>query len=168
MGKPGTTENGKQAANWGEYADAQVAAVIEHLRGSRGRLGRIVRQLAAQPGVLAVSDETAPPGIVADFPVDGAERLIVQRAATQLSVEASTTLQLALPSNVKRLGLTIVNRGTVGATVCLSDNSGAAGQGIWLAPNGGAWDGRLGNMLWCGNISLIADSGTTDVSVVEV
>lgn len=92
-----------------------------------------------------------------------ASAIVTQLAG--VSVTTSTTAVLA--SVATRKGCQIVNTGTAGVTLTLGATA-VAKQGIWLAANGGAWDGMIGPCLWTGIVNAISDSGTNVVTVVAV
>lgn len=77
-----------------------------------------------------------------------------------------------LSANVNRQGSTFVNTGTTGVTLTLGSTAAtpvaSAKTGIWIAPNGGSWDGLIGSVVWTGLVQAISDSGTNTVTVVEV
>ena len=68
------------------------------------------------------------------------------------------------------MGGRIVNTGSVAVTLYLTERAVpvVGVPAVWLAPSGGTWDMRLGNVLWCGNVSAIAASATSTLTVAEV
>lgn len=104
---------------------------------------------------------------VHDSPVRGKTRLsISDRRVTGndgLTLTAAAAALLVVPELPGRLGGSIVNSGANPVTLYLSA-PGRAQTGVgalWLAANGGSWDFRLGNVLWCGPVSAISALGTT-------
>lgn len=145
-------------------------AVLEHLDTQRQvieLLEKIVRQSESLTPDLVISDADVNGEIDVSFPINGVCRAMIRRTAVSSSWTIGTSSQLVLPANSRRLGVTIVNTGTVGCTITPGETATQYG-GIWIASGGGAWDGRISHLLWSGNISAIADSGTTTLSVVEV
>ena len=88
-----------------------------------------------------------------------------ETSTTNSTVTATTASSTALAANTLRLDATITN---YGATGCFLSRSGTAtaGQGIYLAPNGGSY--TIGqNNLYKGIISCITASSTTTLAISQ-
>lgn len=148
----------------------QVAANVELGKHSQF-LQAILAQLRTQVLQVAVGDTQQQELSLNNFPVAGAKRVIAQRNGAGYDFfSVPTTGALVLSVNEGRLGGQIVNSGANAVVLYLWAN-GAAGAGkpaIWLAPNGGSWDFRLGNLTWCGSVSAVAQTGASTLSVAEV
>lgn len=119
---------------------------------------------------LAVGDFQGREMVLDQFPVPGAKRVIVGRTGNGFdSLAVPTTGVLALPPNEGRLGMRLVNSGATNAIILyLADQKRAGIPAVWLAPAGGAWDGRLGNVLWAGNVFAVAQLGASALTGGEV
>jgi hypothetical protein len=137
--------------------------------------------VSANTPTLALTDESVPPLLNADFPAPGMSRLVVPRKASGgvIPVPSIAAANLILAANSNRAALTIVNMGQADCLLPLApeaDAGSAIAGAIFLVAHGGSWDGRLGPPLWCGSISAIAlatESGEevleeTELAVVEV
>lgn len=135
-------------------------------------LAQMLDQLGTSPITVAVTDTEVSPGAEVEFPVPGTARQTIKRSAVGgLISVTSAAAAVVLLANNRRLGCSIINKGTAGVTLYLCKPgdvpSGAQAQ-IWVGPGGGAWDGRLGNLLWCGNVSAVSDGATGNLAVTEV
>lgn len=149
---------------------AELLAVVQ-------RLGE--QLVAERSGIiqLCVTDREPAQFQMRNFPVPGAQRLIVRRPGSgglfTLTQNIPTVLVAA---NENRLGLTLVNAGThaitiFGATDLLEPGSSAplaAGAPQAILAAGASWDGRLGNLQWCGSVIALDTTGGATVSVWEV
>lgn len=127
-------------------------------------LDALRHEMASDPGLLAPSDGAVPAQAISkDFPFPGATRVIVKRTPIGPNPPAAGT-GLLWEDNVNRLGGTVVNKATAGLTLYLSDQVRPGTGTIWLAPNGGSWDFRLSNVVWCGNVYAVADTGAVNVA----
>jgi hypothetical protein len=140
-------------------------------------LQRIADQTGAGIQSAAVTDDETPPDLIVDFPIKGSERILIQRSATGGAVGlVVASYANVLPSNNRRIGGTIVNRGEADARLLLTTAqlAGAPGtQGafgsITLKAGGGSWDMRLGPLLWAGNICAAAiKTGAIEVTTLDV
>jgi hypothetical protein len=96
--------------------------------------------------------------IMEKFPVTGAKRVLVYRTGNgfdNFAVPAAPGA-LVLPANEARLGLRLANSGATNAIVLYLAESQRAGVPAIYLPAGASWDGRLGNVLWAGNITAVA------------
>lgn len=123
---------------------------------------------------IIVTDQEVAELIMRNFPMKGMSRWVVRRTGNGFSAFAVTVaFQLLLPANENRLGLRVRNSGAAnGVTLILSKDLAADGApllagapSIWLPPNGD-WDGKIGDLLWGGSISV--GGATSTVTVAEV
>jgi hypothetical protein len=143
---------------------AQSYEMINRHLGQQDTIISLLEQAAAEDGpglqTLAVTEDEVPGGIEVDFPVLGARRWLIPRLATGGSFAVPSSLVTLLPSNNRRLGGTIVNRGEADCKLFLASPARAASQAglgeIFLTAHGGSWDFRVGSLLWCGSICAIA------------
>jgi len=115
--------------------------------------------------------------VLDQFPVAGCKRIIAYRTGNGTDAQAVATGTyaapingLVLPANEARLGGAIVNTGTVAVNLYLTDRPVpvVGVPALQLQPNGGSWDFRLGSLLWCGHVSAVAATGTSNLTVAEV
>lgn len=117
--------------------------------------------VAVSPPSLALTDESVPPVVNANFPVPGQTRQVVPRKATGglVSVPSLTVPTLVLAANSERSAGSIVNCGSADVFLILAPAEAASGPAIgllYLVAKGGSWDMRLGPPLWCGSVSALA------------
>lgn len=156
----------------GYYAElcAELAETNRLLRG-------MLTQDRAGIEQLCVTDREPAQATMENFPTVGARRLIVRRqgAGGLFALAAGVPLAVLQP-NENRLGGTIVNAGAGAVTLFLAGDLLTPGGGsplaqgapqIQLVANGGTWDLRLGNLLWCGSVIAQA-AANSSVTVVEV
>lgn len=156
MGIPGT--NG-----YAGMIDQHLALIGEN----NDLLAAIVGALDARPDMLAITDD-GPTLVSKDFPYEGAVRAVVRRTATGANQPAAGVPGLLFGTNVNRLGGSVVNKGAAGVTLYLASGALAGSGTVWLSPNGGAWDFKLSDAVWCGNVYAVADSGNVNVAAAEV
>lgn len=127
------------------------------------------------PGVqtLAITERELGGGVEVDFPVEGGTRWLIPRLATGGSFEVPEGFVQLLEHNNRRLGGTIVNRGTHDVILILASAQTASGQAaglgeVFLKQGGGSWDFRLGSLLWCGSVCARALGGESIVTITEV
>lgn len=149
---------------------AHVAQAME-----LGEHSKLLRALLAEartnPIDIAVADSQHREMVLDQFPVTGSKRALVYRTGSGFDgLAVPTTGVLVLGSNVARLGGTIVNLGANAVILYLTSTGvqTAGAPAIWLAATGGSWDFRLGNVLWCGSVSAVAQTAGTTVTVAEV
>lgn len=150
-------------------------AVNGHL-AQQDEIINLLRRIAGNegPGVqtLAVSESAIRGGIEADFPTPGAIRWIIPRVPSGGVFTIKTEMVTLLPANTRRLGLSIVNSGEFPVRLFLNKGEVAGAQsGIgteWLKAEGGAWDGRLSSLMWCGAVTALAIGGESTVDIAEV
>jgi hypothetical protein len=133
-------------------------------------LHAMLEQLRSGVQQIAVGDNEHQELVMSSFPVAGAKRIILRRVGAGGVIAVPTTGVRIMSGNVARLGGTVVNSGSNPVILYLTKDP-AVLQGypaIWLAASGGAWDLRLGNLLWYGNIVAVAQTGATTVTVAEV
>lgn len=149
---------------------SQHPMIVEHIHCQRtlvALIEKLITQNESSAPELVISDDDVNGQLEIDFPITGASRALIRRTAVPTTANVNNASSVILPSNSRRLGLSVINTGTVGVTVCPGVTATQYG-GIWLSANGGAWDGRISNILWSGNLSAIADSGTSTLAIVEV
>jgi len=120
---------------------------------------------------VAVADSLHREMVLERFPVAGAKRVIANRTTTgNDNLLVPTTGVEVVGANSARLGGSIVNSGANNVILYLARGGLAApGAGaIWLVANGGSWDFRLGNLLWCGSVSAVAQVAASSLTVAEV
>lgn len=93
------------------------------------------------------------------------KQAIVITTATPATVSVTTTSGTVLAANAARKDAVITNYGTVGCFLARGATA-VAGQGIYLAPSGGAYNIDANN-LYRGAITAITASGTASLSVSE-
>jgi hypothetical protein len=149
---------------------AELLAVVR-------RLGEQLISDRSSVTQLCVTDREPAQFQMRNFPVPGAQRLIVRRPGQGGSYTlAANTPTLIAAANENRLGLTIVNGSAhaitlFGAADLLEPGSSsplAGGAPQAILPAGATWDGRLGNLFWCGSVLAIDTAGGAVVSVWEV
>jgi hypothetical protein len=132
----------------------------------------ILEALDTRVEELCITDQANEPGLQKDFPTPGSQRWIINRLATGGNFAIGEADSDVLQANSNRIGGTIVNKGSKPVLLTLAPAAAAKSQDglaeIWLAQEGGSWDFRLGNMLWCGSISAKAEGGETALKVVEI
>ena len=149
--------------------DAGTAALVAELGHVTGLLHQMLAAERAELVQLVVLN--TPPTVerMDGFPQRGSSRLLMRRTGNgAVAATVDTTGELVIPGNEARVGGQIVNTGTVGVTLYLADKAGAAIPALWLAPSGGAWDFRLGSILWAGDVFAVADSTTTPLTWGEL
>jgi hypothetical protein len=103
----------------------------------------------------------------------GALRVIVEDSAADevatvtsaAAVTAGTTSSTLLAANTNRKNAVFTNYGATGAFI-RRGTPAVAGQGIYLAPNGGTYEINQTN-LYKGIVTCITASGTTTIAVEE-
>lgn len=126
---------------------------------------------------LCVTDRQPSQLQMRDFPVPGAQRLIVRRTGQGSTQTLAANQETVLAyGNENRLGLTITNAGPNNITLYGNKDLIDPATGLPLtsgAPqiilaSGCSWDGRLGTVLWCGHVAAIDTAGGSVVSTWEV
>ncbi len=100
----------------------------------------------------------------------GAQHVIVDANAittvTAATVAVSTTSSTALAANTNRKNATFVNNGAADVTIRRGAGPAAAGAGIVLKANGGAYEIDSRN-LYKGVVTCITASGTSSLAIEE-
>jgi len=158
--------------------EGELARLCAELARTNDQLGHLLRQEQAEITQLCVTDREPAQQTMHNFPVPGARRLIVRRAGTGGSPSlAAGVPTLVVAANENRLGGALVNVGNASVTLFLAVDLLEPGSAqpltmgapqIGLNANGGAWDFRLGSLLWCGNVIAIAATGGTSLTIAEV
>lgn len=156
----------------------ELVALASELAATNALITRLIRELNSTMVDLCVTDREPPEILMRNFPVPGANRLIAHRSGEGGTFTlAQNTPLLILPSLETRLGISVINSGAGAVTLFLTADISAPGtnpltQGsaqIFLAASGGAWDGRLGNVLWGGAVTAnCAAVGGSTVVVATV
>lgn len=152
-----------------EQHDAASTAVASTL----GELAHVMRGIlkALQFGVtqVAVLDHAPAESVLENWPAPGARRALVERPSTGTDDLAVTTSGVTvLGHDEARIGGRIVNSGAEPVILYLH-NAQRAGKGaIYLAANGGDWDLRLSNLLWCGTVFAVSQGGASTLTVAIV
>lgn len=153
----------------GNGADtAKVAEAVE-----LGRQTALLHALlaAARSDVidLGVSDAQGREMTLEQFPVAGSKRVLVYRTGNGTDgLAVPTAGVIVFPANEARMGLTLINAGANAVILYLSDQQRKGVPCVWLGANGGSWDGRLGNLLWAGNVFAVAQAGASTLVGGEV
>jgi hypothetical protein len=125
-------------------------------------LHSILAELRADVIDLGVSDAQGREMMLEQFPVAGSKRVLVYRTGNGTDgLAVPTTGVLVFPANEARLGLTLINTGANAVILYLTDQRKAGSPAVWLAAAGGAWDGRIGNLSWAGNVFAVAQVGAS-------
>jgi hypothetical protein len=153
-----------------------LIAVAAGLGEQTPLLAAILTELRSGALEVSVADSHRRELVLHKFPVTGAKRALVYRTgagADSIPVAATGAPAgaLVLPANQARLGGRIVNSGTNPVILYLTERpvptSGV--PAIYLPGSGaGAWDFRLGNVCWCGNISALGQGGTSTLTIAEI
>jgi hypothetical protein len=153
-----------------------MIAVAAGLGEQTPLLAAILAELRSGVLEMSVADSHRRELILNKFPITGARRALVYRTgagADSVTVPATGAVQsaLVLVGNEGRIGGRIVNSGTNPVILYLTERpvpvSGV--PAIWLPTGGaGAWDLRLGNVVWGGNVSALGQGGTSTLSIAEV
>jgi hypothetical protein len=143
-----------------EPSTIALAAGIGELEGL---LAALLAETRAEPIQLGVSDAHGQGLTLEHWPVTGTKRVLAYRTGNGLGsgLAVPTTGVLVFPANEARIGCTLVNMGANAALVYLSDQARQGAPTIWLAANGGSWDGMFGNVTWAGNIFAVAITTAT-------
>lgn len=147
-----------------------------------GDTNALLRALLAQESAdiseLCVSDREPPEALMANFPTRGVQRMIVRRPGNGGTYPlAAGNPTPVLQANENRLGGSIINSGANAVTLYLAADLLQPGSNTPLpqgAPQlrlnggGGSWDLKLSDVLWCGTVVAVADTGGSTLSVAEV
>jgi hypothetical protein len=139
-------------------------------------LASILSELRASTLEVGVGDQKFRQMVLDQFPVAGCKRIIAYRTGNGTDAQAVATATyaapingLVIPANEARLGGAIVNIGTVAVNLYLTDRPvPVVGVPALQLAAGGSWDFRLGSLVWCGNVSAVATSTTSTLTVAEV
>lgn len=151
--------------------------IVAELLAVVTRLGEQLIAERSSVTQLCVTDREPAQLQMRNFPVPGAQRLIVRRPGAGGSYTlAANTPTLICAANENRLGLMVANSAThavtlYGSTDLLEPGSSsplAAGAGQLVLPGGGLWEGTLGNLFWCGSVLAVDTTGGAVVSIWEV
>jgi hypothetical protein len=132
-------------------------------------LASILAELRGETLEVGVSDAYGRELTLDQFPVVGRKRILAYRTGNGFSALAvPTTGVLALTANEARLGMQLINAGANPILLYLADQPRGGVPAIWLAAGGGAWDGRLGNVGWAGNVFAVAQTAASTLAGGEV
>ena len=167
----------EQEAQGGQAGLSSDGLIVAELLAVVRQLGEQLIASRASITQMCVTDREPAQFQMRNFPVPGAQRLIVRRPGQGGSYTlAANTPTLLVAANENRLGLTIVNSSAhaitlYGSTDLLEPGSSsplAAGAAQAILPAGASWDGRLGTVNWCGSVLAIDTTGGAVVSVWEI
>jgi hypothetical protein len=157
-------------------ANGDMGELARELAETNRLLRGLLTQEQNEIQELCVTDREPPEQRMENFPLPGACRLIVRRpgAGGTFAVPINTPTSI-LAANENRLGGRITGDPANPVTLYLSSDLLQPGSGTPLnnaaaqirLPAGGAWDLKLGDVLWCGNVIAVAAVAST-VSVAEV
>lgn len=132
----------------------------------------VLKQDVSQVIDLVVTDQEIAQEVMTDFPLAGMTRKVVRRTGNGGTMAVVAAFALALPANETRMGMRFVNIGATNAiTLILSKDLAADGTPLLAGaptiglPAGGAWDGKLGDVLWGG--SVMAGGAVSTLTVAE-
>lgn len=94
-------------------------------------------------------------------------QLQAQSASLQAPDVAVAANVLLIRANSQRRGLLITNTGAEAMRLGLGQAAEAA-RGIFVAAKGGVWNGKVGDVLWRGEVNGIGEGAGTTAGVVEV
>jgi hypothetical protein len=145
-----------------------LTAAVE-LALQTGLLQAILAQLRTEVMEVGVSDAITAEMVLDKHPVSGVKRILARRTGNGFdSLAVPTGGVLVLPPNEARLGSQWVNSGTFPVIIYLSDRLRPGVPAVWLAAGGGAWDGRIGSLPWCGNLFAVGQGGNSTLVGGEV
>ena len=149
--------------------DPSHVAIAAGLGEQTPYLKAILAALRGETVELGVSDAYGRELTLDQFPVAGRKRVLAYRTGNGFAALAVPTAGvLALAANEARLGMLLVNTGSNAVALYLSDLARAGVPVVWLAASGGAWDGRLGSLLWSGNVFAVAQTGASTLAGGEL
>lgn len=153
-------------------------AAMRELAMIRATLGALLAAERFETLQTIVGGFTRRESILQNSPNTSSKRLIIPREGTgqdglQQAAVGSTPVTL-LRQSEGRLGGLIVNYGAAACFLYLA-REGDVANGVtrpnvpatWLAASGGAWDLRLGNIIYGGDIIAVCPSGSTSLTVAE-
>jgi hypothetical protein len=157
------------SATNGHLVDPSGVALATLMSEHTPLLHAILAALRADTVQLGVSNAQGREMVLDQFPVTGSKRVLVYRTGNGTDgLSVSTTGVLVFAANEARLGMTIINSGASAVVLYLSDQPRKGVPCIYLASGGGAWDGRLGNLDWAGDVFAVAQGGSTTLIGGEV
>ena len=86
----------------------------------------------------------------------------------QGNVEVEKTSTKVVAANENRNGLELVNESTAAIYLSLGTKAAEEKKGIFLAKEGGSWNGQVGPIVWTGEVLAISPSAKSILTVVEV
>jgi hypothetical protein len=165
------------ASDNGMLGSPSMIAVAAGLGEQTPLLAAILAELRSGALETSVSDARGREMILSKFPITGAKRALVYRTgagndaiAVNAATYATAVPALVMTANEARLGGRIVNTGAAAVTLYLTERPVpvVGVPAVWLAGSGGSWDLRLGNVVWCGNVSAVAATGTSTLTIAEI
>jgi hypothetical protein len=106
-----------------------------------------------------------PPSQPQAFPYGVPAAAAVVQTPEDITVKGASIAVVA--ANPLRIGLEVVNRGANAVRLMpgsLAENK----HGLWLAKEGGTWNGMISSAVWLGSVNAICEVGETTLGVVEV
>lgn len=123
----------------------------------------------AEPVGVGVSDAHGQGLTLEHWPVTGSKRVMAYRTGNGYDgLAIPTTGQLVVPANEGRIGSVWINSGANAVILYLSDQARRGVPAIWLAANGGSWDGQISQTIWAGNIFAVAQVGASTLIGGEI
>lgn len=149
--------------------EPSAVATAAALGGMEGLLGAILAELRSETAEVGVSDAYGREIVLEQHPVAGSKRILAYRTGNGFdNLTVPTTGLLALGANEARLGCTFVNAGAAAVILYLSDHQKTGAPAVWLAANGGSWDGRFGDLPWSGNVFAVAQGAPSTLVGGEI
>jgi hypothetical protein len=148
--------------------DPSHVAIAAGLGEQTPYLKAILAELRGELVEVGVSDAYGRELTLDQFPVAGRKRVLAYRTGNGFAAfPVPTTGVLALAANEARLGLVLINSGSVPVLLYLADQPRSGVPCVWLAA-AGAWDGRFSNLLWAGNVFAVAQGAASTLTGGEL
>ena len=150
------------SASNGTAPQPSAIALASGLGSLEGLLSSILSAVRSETLQIGVSDAHGQGLTLEHWPVTGSRRVLAYRTGNGTDgTTITTTGQLLVPPNEGRIGMTWINAGANPALLYLTDQVRKGSPAVWLAANGGSWDGRFGGLPWSGNVFAVSTAATT-------
>lgn len=147
--------NGSNGETVAAVTAADTAEQTQYLRA-------ILAELRSDLLQIGVLDGSRREMILDQWPVPGSKRILAYRTGNGTdSVSVTTTGLLIMTANEARIGSSWTNSGSFPALLYLANAQRAGVLTLWLAANGGSWDGRISGLPWAGHVFAVGSGGTT-------